>query len=272
MAAKDKESLREPSTVGLGATRALVGFRVLGVRVHAVQIPEVIVLLENWIAKPAGSRYVAVTGMHGVMESQRDASFREILNAADCVVPDGMPLVWLGRRQGFSLQRRVYGPELLETFCQTTGTKYRHFFYGGVAGVADALADALEHLYGIRIAGTYSPPFRPLTEGEDREIVAMIRAATPDILWVGLSTPKQERWMYAHRVGLGVPVMVGVGAAFDIHSGGKKRAPRWMQEHGLEWLFRLLQEPRRLWRRYLLLGPQFVWYSALEVLGLKRFD
>ena len=165
---------------------------------------------------------MAVTGMHGVMEAQRDVSFREILNAADCVVPDGMPLVWLGRWQKFALKRRVYGPELLETFCQTTGAKYRHLFYGGIAGVAGRLADSLEQLYGIQIAGTYSPPFRLLTEEEDREIVAMIRAAAPDILWIGLSTPKQERWMYAHRTGLGVPLMVGVGAAFDIHSGREK--------------------------------------------------
>ena len=272
MGEKDRDALRETSKASLKASNVLVGFRVLGVRVHAVQIPQVVELMENWIAEPTRSRYVAATGMHGVMEAQRDASFREILNAADCVVPDGMPLVWLGRWQRFALKRRVYGPELLETLCQTTGTKYRHFFYGGIAGVAGRLADTLKQLYGIRIAGTYSPPFRPLTEEEDREIVALIRAAAPDILWIGLSTPKQERWMHAHRVGLGVPVMVGVGAAFDIHSGRKKQAPRWMQEHGLEWLFRLLQEPQRLWRRYLLLGSQFVWYSALEALGVKRFD
>jgi N-acetylglucosaminyldiphosphoundecaprenol N-acetyl-beta-D-mannosaminyltransferase len=263
MGDKERDALREASPVNLE-------FRVLGVRVHAVQIPQVVVLLENWIAKPVESRYVAVTGMHGVMEAQKDPSFREILNAADCVVPDGMPLVWLGRRQEFALKRRVYGPEFLETFCQTTGTKYRHFFYGGIAGVAGQLADSLEQRYGIQIAGTYSPPFRLLTEEEDREITAMIRAACPDILWVGLSTPKQERWMYAHRSGLGVPVMVGVGAAFDIHSGRKKRAPRWMQEHGLEWMFRLLQEPRRLWRRYLVYGPEFAALVLLELLGLKR--
>jgi N-acetylglucosaminyldiphosphoundecaprenol N-acetyl-beta-D-mannosaminyltransferase len=270
MGEKERDVPREASTVNLEASHVLVGFRVLGVRVHAVQIPQVVTLLENWIAKPVESRYVAVTGMHGVMEAQKDPSFREILNAADCVVPDGMPLVWLGRRQEFALKRRVYGPELLETFCQTTGTKYRHFFYGGIAGVAGQLADSLEQRYGIQIAGTYSPPFRLLTEEEDREITAMIRAACPDILWVGLSTPKQERWMYAHRSGLGVPVMVGVGAAFDIHSGRKKRAPRWMQEHGLEWMFRLLQEPRRLWRRYLVYGPEFAALVLLELLGLKK--
>ena len=258
------------SSVNLEGSHVLVGFRVLGVRVHAVQIPQVVVLLENWIAERSRSRYMAVTGMHGVMEAQRDTSFREILNTADCVVPDGMPLVWLGRWQGFALKRRVYGPELLETFCQETGTKYRHFFYGGIAGVAGRLADSLEQLYGIQIAGTYSPPFRPLTEEEDREIVAMIRASAPDILWVGLSTPKQEQWMYGHSSGLGVPVMVGVGAAFDIHSGRKRRAPRWMQEHGLEWMFRLFQEPRRLWRRYLVYGPEFAALVLLELLGLKK--
>jgi N-acetylglucosaminyldiphosphoundecaprenol N-acetyl-beta-D-mannosaminyltransferase len=272
MADKDTVRIGEPSASSPETRKVPDEFRTLGVRVHAVQIPQVIGLLENWILEPAASRYVAVTGMHGVMEAQRDASFREILNAADCVVPDGMPLVWLGRRQGFTLKRRVYGPELLDRFCQWTGARYRHFFYGGALGVADRLADTLEKRYGIQVAGTHSPPFRSLNAEEDREIVRMIRAAAPDVLWIGLSTPKQERWMYEHRSVVGVPVMVGVGAAFDINAGIKEQAPGWMREHGFEWLYRMLQEPRRLWRRYLLLGPQFVWLCTLELLRLRRFD
>ena len=121
------------------------------------------------------------------------------------------------------------------------------------------------------MAGTLSPPFRPVTPEEDENIVAAINSGC-DVLWVGLSTPKQERWMYEHRNRLQVPVMVGVGAAFDIHSGAKKQAPRWMREHGLEWMFRLVHEPRRLWRRYILLGSKFVFWVALELVGLKKFE
>jgi N-acetylglucosaminyldiphosphoundecaprenol N-acetyl-beta-D-mannosaminyltransferase len=247
-------------------------FTVLGVRIDAVQIPEVVAEMESWIQARDGSHWVQPEGMHGLAETLHDPTFRNVLSNADLVVADGMPLVWLGRRQGFALKRRVYGPELLESFCRWTGAKYRHFFYGGAPGVAGRLATTLEERYGIRTAGTHSPPFRALTAEEDQAIVRRIRAASPDVLWVGLGMPEKERWIYEHRTALGVPVMLGVGAAFDLISGRVPQAPQWMREHGLEWLFRLLQEPRRLWRRYLVLGPQFAWYSALEALGLKRFD
>ncbi len=246
-------------------------FTVLGVRVHAVQIPDVIRLMERWIDERVGAQFIAVTNAHVVTEAQRDPSFKDILNSASLAVPDGMPLVWLGRRRGYPLKRRVYGPELMETFCRETGPKYRHFFYGGAPGVPERLADALAKKYNVQVVGTFSPPFRPLTPEEDAEVVELINRAEPDVLWVGLGAPKQERWMYEHRDKLRVPVMVGVGAAFDFLAGVKPRAPRWMQEHGLEWLFRLLTEPRRLWRRYLIYGPKFVFYVILDELGLKRF-
>ncbi len=138
--------------------------------------------------------------------------------------------------------------------------------------MAEQIAERFSRCFpGIVVAGTYSPPFRALAPEEDEQIVAMINRAVPE-LWVGLSTPKQERWMHEHRERLNVPVLVGVGAAFDINSGRTRQAPRWMREHGLEWLFRLLQEPRRLWRRYLLGGSQFLFYVGLELLGLKKFD
>src|SRR5438309_1847091 len=160
------------------------------------------------------------------------------------------------------------------SFCeQSSGQGYRHFFYGGEPGVAERLAESLKARFpGLNVVGTYSPPFRPLTAAEDEEIEELIGRAAPDVLWVGLGTPKQERWMHAHKEKLHVPVLVGVGAAFDMLSGRKKQAPRWMREHGLEWLFRLMQEPRRLWRRYLVYGAQFIAYIALESLGLKKFD
>jgi N-acetylglucosaminyldiphosphoundecaprenol N-acetyl-beta-D-mannosaminyltransferase len=249
-------------------------FQVLGVPVDAVQIPDAIARMEGWIAARGPSRYVAVTGMHGVSESRHDPAFRTILRDADLVVPDGMPLVWLGRFHGHDMARRVYGPELMLEFCRTTASHgLRHFFYGGADGVADALAAEMAARFpGLVVAGTFSPPFRPMTPEEDADIVRRINAAVADVLWVGLSTPKQERWMHAHRERVQVPVMIGVGAAFDMHTGRVKQAPVWMREHGLEWLFRLVQEPRRLWRRYVVLGSQFIANVTLELTGMRRFD
>jgi len=245
-------------------------FTVLGVRVNALQIADVVAQMERWISERNGCHFIAVTGMHGVTEAQHEPSFKQVLNSADLVVPDGMPLVWLGRRQGYPLKRRVYGPELMQTFCGATSSKYRHFFYGGMPGVSTQLAEILQRDFGILAVGDYSPPFRTLSKAEDDEIVALIDASEPDVLWIGLSTPKQERWMYEHRQKLRVPVVVGVGAAFDLNTGRVKRAPVWMREHGLEWLFRLAQEPRRLWRRYLIYGSEFAWNVALEFLSLRR--
>jgi N-acetylglucosaminyldiphosphoundecaprenol N-acetyl-beta-D-mannosaminyltransferase len=253
-------------------SRESLAFKVLGVRVHAVQIPDVIAQVENWIAEGSPGHYIAVTGLHGISESCRNVHFRSVLNQASLVVADGMPLVWLGRWHGHDMRRRVYGPELTDTFCQETGGKYRHFFYGGAPGVADSLARAMQERYGVRVAGTYCPPFRPLTEAEDREVVDLINASKADVVWVGLSTPKQESWMQAHRDKLHVPVMFGVGAAFDLNTGRLQQAPRWMRENGLEWLFRLLMEPKRLWRRYLVSGPIFLWNVGLELCRLRRFD
>lgn len=252
----------------------LTRFNVLGVGVSPIQIPDVITCMEAWIAERRGCRSVAVTGMHGVTEAQHDASFKEILNAANLVVPDGMPLVWLARIRGFQLRRRVYGPELMATFCQRTAAKgYRNFLYGGDVGVAESLATVLcERFPGLVISGVYTPPFRALTEVEDDQILATINASGSDVLWVGLGAPRQERWMHEHRDRLNVPVVVGVGAAFDLHTGKKRQAPRWMQENGLEWLFRLLQEPRRLWRRYLLYGSEFAFKVILEQLGLRKTE
>jgi N-acetylglucosaminyldiphosphoundecaprenol N-acetyl-beta-D-mannosaminyltransferase len=247
-------------------------FTVLGVSVDAVQISDVVRLMRGWIADAVGFRFIAVTGFHGVMEARRDLSFKRVLDTADLVVPDGMSLVWLGRREGLDLPRRVYGPELLEAFCRDTGGNYTHFFLGGAPGVAERLATTLRNRYGIRVAGVLSPPFHPLSTAEHEDIVAKINAASPDVLWVGISTPKQERWLYDHRLVLRIPIGVGIGAAFDFVSGEKRSAPTWMQDRGLEWLFRLASEPRRLWRRYLVGGSRFVYWIALERLGIRRSD
>jgi N-acetylglucosaminyldiphosphoundecaprenol N-acetyl-beta-D-mannosaminyltransferase len=250
------------------------GFRVLGVRVNAVQIPQVVALMENWIATGKTGRYIAVTDMHSISEARTNGQFRDILNGASLVVPDGMPLVWLGRLRGFGLKRRVYGPELMMTFCQATSDKgYRHFLYGGAEGVAEQLVKVLrERCPNIAIVGTYTPPFRALTAEEECDIVERITANRADVVWVGLGCPKQEQWMGYFRNKLNVPVMVGVGAAFDFHTGRQRQAPAWMRENGLEWFFRLVTEPRRLWRRYIIHGSDFVCNVGLELLRLRRFE
>jgi N-acetylglucosaminyldiphosphoundecaprenol N-acetyl-beta-D-mannosaminyltransferase len=223
--------------------------------------------LRSWIDDhQTVTRYVAVTGMHGIAESRQDGQFRHVLNTADLVVPDGMPLIWLGRIHGFALRHRVCGAELMDSFCRAGGPAYRHFFYGGGPGVAERLAHALHEKHGIVVAGTYTPPFRALTDTEEEEFESRVNEASPDVIWVGLSTPKQEKWMYEHRHKLKVPVMLGVGAAFDMNSGNLRRAPEWMRDNGLEWLFRLGSEPRRLWERYLVTIPKAVWFVCLELL------
>lgn len=248
-------------------------YSVLGVRVDALQIPGVIEHMEEWIALRRSPSYIAVADMHCLMNARHSAGFREILQSATLTVPDGFPLVWLGRRKGFVLPRRVYGPELMASFCESTSARgYRHFFYGGAPGVADDLAARFAKRYpGLQIAGTHTPPFRPLTPEEDKAEVSRINSSHADVLWVGLGAPKQERWMFEHQPKLNVPVLVGVGAAFDFHTGRVTQAPRWMREHGFEWLFRLSQEPSRLWRRYLIYGPEFVALVLLESLRLKKF-
>lgn len=249
-------------------------FGVLGVRVKAIQIAQVVENMQGWIRERDGCHSVAATSMHGIVEAQHDSSFKNILNATDLVVPDGMPLVWLGQHQGHVLRRRVYGPDLLLAFCEeSAGRGYGHFFYGGEPGVSERLAESLKTRFpGLNVVGTYSPPFRPLSVKEDVELLEMIGRAAPDVLWVGLGTPKQERWMHEHKDRLRVPVLVSIGAAFDLLSGRRKQAPSWMREHGLEWFFRLLQEPRRLWRRYLVCGSQFLAYVLLDTLRLKNFE
>ncbi len=247
--------------------------RVLGVGVSPTNIPSSVQTIEGWIARRE-HRYVCVTGVHGVMESQQDVRLKQIHNAAGMVTPDGMPMVWLSKLHGFKDVTRVYGPDLMAAVCARSTTQgQRHFLYGGAEGVADLLKQKLEGRFpGIRIVGTYCPPFRPLTDEEDRDLIAMIDASGADIVWVGLSTPKQERWMSAHTGKVKAPVLVGVGAAFDFHAGLKRQAPSWIQKIGMEWFFRLVTEPKRLWKRYLRNNPLFIWYLICEKLRLRDFN
>ncbi len=245
---------------------------VLGVGVSAINMPLALATLDTWIAQRT-PHYVCVTGVHGVMESQHDPVLRQIHLAAGMVTPDGMPLVWLNWLAGQRHVERVYGPDLmLATLAYGLERGYRHYFYGGAEGVPELLAERMRARFaGVQIVGGYSPPFRALSPEEDEQIVQMINATQPDIVWIGLGSPKQERWAAAHVGRLDAPVLVCVGAAFDFHAGLKPQAPRWMQHSGLEWAFRLACEPRRLWRRYLINNPLFVWRVAQQVLGVRRY-
>lgn len=246
---------------------------VLGVGVSAINMAIAVAVIEDWIARRE-RHYVTITGVHGIMESQHDEEIRAIHNRAGLVAPDGMPMVWLGWLKGRAHVDRVYGPDLMLALCRRSRQGgYRHFFYGGKEGVAEQLRDRLVARYPfLNVVGTYTPPFRPLTAEEDADVVARINASAADIVWVGLSTPKQERWMAAHLGRVQAAAMIGVGAAFDFHAGLMPQAPHWMQRAGLEWLFRTVCEPRRLGARYLKNNPRFIGLIALQLLGLKRYS
>jgi len=242
---------------------------VLGVGVSATDYSEACRLLARW-GRAGEDAYVCVCNVHTVMEAHRDPGYAAILNGAAIATPDGMPLVWALRRLGRPGASRVYGPDLLLAFAEFAADAgadagepgLASYFYGGAPGVAAALARSLaERFSGFCSAGAESPPFRELSPEEDAAAVERINASGAKILWVGLGAPKQERWMAAH-LGRVKPVMVGVGAAFDFLTGRVRQAPRWMMRAGLEWLFRLATEPRRLWRRYLFTNPHFLWHLA----------
>jgi len=217
--------------------------------------------------------YICVTGVHGVMEAQADATLRHILNQAFLCTPDGMPMVWMGWLRGHREMSRVYGPDLMLEVCAWSEKNgCRHFFFGGAPGVAEQLRDNLTKRFpNLQVVGCYAPPFRPLNAEEEKQLQEMVHAAPPDILWVGLSTPKQEKFMAEFLLRLDVTLMIGVGAAFDFHSGRIQQAPRWMQRSGLEWFYRLCQEPGRLAKRYLRNNPLFVVKIAGQLCGLKKY-
>jgi N-acetylglucosaminyldiphosphoundecaprenol N-acetyl-beta-D-mannosaminyltransferase len=245
---------------------------VLGVGVHALNLRSAVTALQSAI-ETRTKGYVCVTGVHGVSEAQTDPALRSILNQAFLNTPDGMPMVWIGRMAGFSDMQRVYGPDLLLEVCKASQwTRWKHFFYGGGPGTANELATVLQAKFPrLQVVGTHTPPFRPLTDAEFEQLQAQVAAAQPDIIWVGLSTPKQELFMSSTLARLDVPVMIGIGAAFDLISGKVRQSPRWIQHSGFEWLYRLIQEPRRLWKRYLKNNPLFVWRYFLQRTGLRRY-
>jgi len=220
-----------------------------------------------------GKGYICVAATHTVVATQDDAELRAAVAGASLVVPDGQPLVWAMNALGHDLPSRVYGPDLMARYCErSVQTGARMFLYGGRnQGALVQLALNLRRRFaGVQIVGGYAPPFRPLSEEELDAVVAEINHARPDVVWVGIGVPKQEKWMAALRDRLDAPVLVGVGAAFDFHAGLVPQAPAWMQSAGLEWLFRLSKEPRRLWRRYLTNNPRFVLGFARQYARHRR--
>ena len=206
--------------------------------------------------------WVCAAAVHSVMVAQDDADMRTALTDSVITVPDGMPVVWAANLLGENLPNRVYGPELMQRYCARSAERgLRVWLYGGRdQGALVQLALTLRHSHpGIRIVGGYSPPFRSLTEEEDDKIAEQINRDRPDVIWVGIGVPKQEKWMVRMRDKLEAPVMCAVGAAFDFNAGRVSQAPRWMQERGLEWTYRIAQEPRRLLPRYLYTNPRFLY-------------
>jgi len=245
---------------------------ILGVGVSAINMSMALDFMERAIAQGLRT-YVSVCPVSTVLACLDDPAIRRAVNGAGLVTPDGMPIVWLTRVAGHPHVSRVYGPDLMLDFCaRSVRLGYRHYFYGGVEGVPKQLAAVLITRFpGLQVTGGYSPPFQPLRPEEDAEVVDRINAACPDVVWVGLGSPKQDLWMATHRERLEAPLLVGVGAAFDFYTGRVRQAPRWMMRIGLEWLFRLCQEPRRLWHRYLLGNPRFVVNVILQRTGIRRF-
>ena len=241
---------------------------ILGVPIDTLDISSVVQIIGDWI-KGKENHYVCVCDVHSVICAQDDELHMHALCSADLALPDGIGLVWVGQLRGYTQMRRVCGADLLRAVCASSVDQgWRHYFLGGEPGVSQLLATKMAERYpGLAIVGTDSPPFRPPSANERQQTEERIHEAKPDIIWVGLGCPKQERWMLSHCGE--AAVLIGIGAAFDFESGRIKRAPVWMQVSGLEWAYHLISEPRRLWRRYFYCIPRFIAGSLIELIGAR---
>lgn len=246
-------------------------FKVLGAKINAVSLSDVVDAIFEWI-RLREQVYVVMTGAHGIIEMQDDKELLEINNNADLVTPDGIPEVVLGRLKGYKQVEKVYAVNTMKAvFRKGLQFHCKHFFYGGKPEVAEKLVRSLrQQCVGIDIVGSYSPPFRQLTDQEMSDVAKLVNDSKPDIVWCGLGCPKQERWMVTFRPLLDAPVLIGVGAGFDFLSGEKPIAPDWVVHSGLEWLFRMFSEPVRLGRRYARVVPRFIALVLLEIFGIYR--
>lgn len=249
-------------------TKGTTRERILGQPVDAVSRRQAVDLILARALDGRPGAYVCLTNVHTTVESQRLDELRKAAERSFLSVPDGIPLVWMLRRRGHRHTEKVTGIELVPMVARAgLGAGLRHFFYGGARGVGEAAAGRLTRLVpGTAVAGALDPPFGPITEGEVDELCAAVAESRPHVVWVGLGAPKQELFMARAADRLGGPVMVGVGAAFDFLAGTKRSAPRWMRHGGLEWLFRLASEPRRLWRRYLIGNSAFGYLLVREAM------
>jgi N-acetylglucosaminyldiphosphoundecaprenol N-acetyl-beta-D-mannosaminyltransferase len=245
---------------------------ILGAGISAVSLGQAVKNISRWIDGGA-HQYVNVCTVHTVMEARRRPQLLEIINRSGMTTPDGMPLVWLCHVHGLNHVTRVYGPDLLLAMCKhSMKRRYRHYFYGGAKGVAEQLSQILNQRFpGLQVAGVYSPPYRPIGALEESTVIEKINDSAPDIIWVGLGTPKQDYWVAQHRKLLNAPVIVAVGAAFDFHTGRVPQAPLWMQRSGLEWMFRFKQEPARLAYRYLVFNPLFIMHVIFQLSRLRHY-
>lgn len=247
--------------------------KLLGVRLAAFDLPSAVAEMEEAIVS-GRKTYACACSVNDIVQAQKDPAVLRALDGAGWNTTDGMPLVWSLRFLGARKVSRVYGPDLMLALTELSARKgYSQFYLGGAPGVADELADCLRKRFpGLKVAGTFCPPFRAMSEEEERAMVEQLNASGAQIVWVGLGAPKQDLWVERFRSRLDAPLLLAVGAAFDFLVGRTPQAPRWMQRSGLEWLFRLLCEPRRLWRRYLVNNPRFIWLVFLQLTGLRKFD
>jgi N-acetylglucosaminyldiphosphoundecaprenol N-acetyl-beta-D-mannosaminyltransferase len=245
---------------------------VLGAPVHILDVDHVLRLMEQWIRERRRSHWIAVTGSHGALEAHKHPDFRAVLQTADLSVPDGRWAARVAAKKMSCATHQVRGADLMSAFCELSRQKgYTNYFYGDTDETLTLARERLTAKHpGVQIIGAYSPPFRELTPEEDAQIVDRINQANPDVLWVALGLPKQERWIAAHLDRLKAPVIVAIGAAIKFHSGKVVPSPRWASRVGLEWFWRLLHEPRTVWRRALVYGPQFMTLSLIDLLRHKR--
>lgn len=243
---------------------------IIGTRIDATSYEDACDRIETWVTQNR-SCYIVAANVHVVMMGHWHPSYQDIINRAQLVTPDGMPLVWGLRWLGIEAQSRVYGPDLMLALCERAATKnIPLFLYGGTPSVLETLHSKLiQRFPHLNIVGVYSPPFRPLTPAEEASDRAMIEQSGAKVVLVGLGCPKQEKWM-ARQQGQLAAVMIGVGAAFNFHSGMVSQAPRWMMRWGLEWLYRLVTEPKRLWRRYFINNPSFIVLFGWQLLREYR--
>nr|WP_315496535.1 WecB/TagA/CpsF family glycosyltransferase [uncultured Rhodoferax sp.] len=246
--------------------------RVLQAPIDAVTWDDALSRIGAWAAAHE-SRYVCICNAHSVVTAGQDAAFGTVVAQADMATPDGAPVAWMMRKLGFARQQRINGPDLMWKYCaEAAGRNESIYLYGGAEDTLTILQAKLAAAFPtLRVAGAYSPPFRALTMAEDAAVVERINASGAGTVWVSLGCPKQELWMAAHR-GHIQAVMVGVGAAFDYHAGTIQRAPLWMQNAGLEWLHRLVSEPRRLWKRYLVTNTLFIAGAARQLLTRRHAE